>query len=62
MRSVRRSGEPVSGPAGQRSELTIAAADIAKYRRLAEESSKLARRFDGSFAGEHGVGIARGTR
>ncbi len=35
------------------------AADIAKYRRLAEESSKLARRFDGSFAGEHGVGIAR---
>ncbi|MFO7974110.1 MAG: FAD-linked oxidase C-terminal domain-containing protein [Candidatus Hydrogenedentota bacterium] len=33
--------------------------DIAKFRWLAEQTSVLARRFDGSFTGEHGVGIAR---
>ncbi|HQH66749.1 MAG TPA: FAD-linked oxidase C-terminal domain-containing protein [Candidatus Hydrogenedentes bacterium] len=35
------------------------AGDIAKYRKLAEGASSLARRFNASFAGEHGVGIAR---
>jgi len=33
--------------------------DIAKYRRLAEAASELTKQFHGSFAGEHGVGIAR---
>ena len=35
------------------------AEDIAKFRKLAEETSALARRYKGSFTGEHGVGIAR---
>ena len=35
------------------------AEDIAKYRRLAEAASALAKEFEGSFAAEHGVGIAR---
>ncbi len=33
--------------------------DIAKLRLLAEQTSALARRYDASFTGEHGVGIAR---
>jgi Fe-S oxidoreductase len=33
--------------------------DIAKYRKLAEEVSAIVHEFDGSIAGEHGVGIAR---
>jgi len=33
--------------------------DIAKYRKLAEAASELTKEFHGSFAGEHGVGIAR---
>ena len=32
---------------------------IAKYRKLAEAVSDLTKRFGGSFAGEHGVGMAR---
>lgn len=35
------------------------AADIAKFRRVTEEVSALVRQFKGSFAAEHGVGIAR---
>lgn len=35
------------------------AQSIAKYRRLADEVSALVRRFKGSLAAEHGVGIAR---
>jgi len=33
--------------------------DLVKFRRLADEVSTLARQFNGSLAGEHGVGIAR---
>lgn len=33
--------------------------DIAKFRRLAEETSALVKQFKGSIAAEHGVGIAR---
>ena len=35
------------------------AADLAKYRQLADEVSALVQQFKGSLAGEHGVGIAR---
>jgi len=35
------------------------AEDLKKFRQLAEEVSALVRQFDGSLAGEHGVGIAR---
>ncbi len=35
------------------------AADIAKFRKLAGEASELVAQFKGSFAAEHGVGIAR---
>jgi FAD/FMN-containing dehydrogenase/Fe-S oxidoreductase len=35
------------------------AADLAKFRQLANEVSALVRQFKGSLAGEHGVGIAR---
>jgi FAD/FMN-containing dehydrogenase/Fe-S oxidoreductase len=33
--------------------------DIAKYRKLAQETSAIVRQFKASLAGEHGVGIAR---
>jgi FAD/FMN-containing dehydrogenase/Fe-S oxidoreductase len=36
-----------------------AAADVEKMRRLSNEVSALVRQFNGSLAGEHGVGIAR---
>ena len=35
------------------------AEDLAKFRQVAEEVSALVRQFNGSLAGEHGVGIAR---
>lgn len=35
------------------------AADIARFRELAEAVSRITRQFHGSLAGEHGVGIAR---
>ncbi len=35
------------------------AADIAKYRQITDQVADLTRRFKGSLAGEHGVGIAR---
>jgi FAD/FMN-containing dehydrogenase/Fe-S oxidoreductase len=53
-------GHAASGLLHVRPKLDLhTAEDIAKYRKITDQVADLTRRFKGSFAAEHGVGIAR---
>jgi FAD/FMN-containing dehydrogenase/Fe-S oxidoreductase len=53
-------GHAASGLLHVRPKLDLhTATDIAKYRQITDQVADLTRRFKGSLAGEHGVGIAR---
>jgi len=53
-------GHAASGELHVRPKVDLhTAEDIAKFRKVVDEVSALCKQFDGSFAAEHGVGIAR---